>query len=65
MNLLLPNNMPNEENEINSIIKEDNLEQMKLKFINHSLDPNHKDRNGITLNEKCAFLFKTMFELFN
>ena len=44
-----------EEKEINSIIQEDNFEQLKLKFINHLLDPNHNDSKEISLIEKCVF----------
>jgi len=44
-----------EKNEINSIFKEDNYELLKLKLVNHLLDPNYRDRKGISLIEKSVF----------
>ena len=55
MNPLLNDDITEEEKEINSIIQEDNFEQLKLKFINHLLDPNHNDSKEISLIEKCVF----------
>ncbi len=55
MNPVLLEDITEEEKEINSIIQEDNCEQLKMKFINHLLNPNQKDRNEISLIEKCVF----------
>ena len=55
MNPVLLEDITEEEKEINSIIQEDNCEQLKMKFINHLLNPNQKDRNEISLIERCVF----------
>lgn len=55
MNPLLLENITEEENEINTIIHEDNLGELKSKIFNQLLDKNHQDRNKISLIEKCVF----------
>ena len=59
MNPLLLDDITEEEKEINSIIQEDKIEQFKSKIAKNLLDPNHKDRKGISLIEKCAFFDST------
>lgn len=41
--------------EINMIIQEDDIDQLKIQIINHLLDINQIDINEISLIEKCAF----------
>ena len=44
-----------QDEELNLIFQKDNYEELKLKLINHLLNPNHKDGKGISLIEKCTF----------